>query len=56
MIEDLTQWGEAMNHLDAKPQLRAEEAYRDLDREARELVDRLQQEVGSRFTVTYTPW
>jgi hypothetical protein len=56
LIRDLREWGTAMDHLDANPSLRTGQAYRDLDRQARELVTRLQQEVGSRFTITYQPW
>jgi hypothetical protein len=56
LIEDLSAWGNAMDHLDANPPLRTEQAYRELDGRARDLVARLQQEVGSRFTVTYKPW
>lgn len=56
LIDDLGKWGTAMDHLDANPPLRTKEAYRDLDQQARELVVRLQREVGSRFTITYKPW
>lgn len=54
LIEDLSAWGRAMNDLDGPGG--TEQAYRDLDRQARELVPRLQQEVGSRFTIRYKPW
>jgi hypothetical protein len=56
LIDDLSEWGNAMEHLDASPPLRTEHAYRDLDQRARDLVARLQQELGSRFTVKYEPW
>ena len=56
LINDLGEWGDAMEHLDANPPLRTGQAYRDLDERAKALVARLQQEVGSRFTVTYKPW
>lgn len=56
LIHDLSEWGRAMNTLDGDPRLRTEQAYRDLDVRARELVERLQQEVGARFTVKYKPW
>jgi hypothetical protein len=56
LIHDLSTWGTAMGHLDADPPLRTAQAYRHLDQQARELVVRLRQEVGSRFTVTYKPW
>jgi hypothetical protein len=56
LIDDLGEWGDAMNHLDGHPPLRTEKAFRHLDERARVLVTRLQQEVGSRFNVTYTPW
>ncbi|MEX0427777.1 hypothetical protein AB3X52_09115 [Nocardioides sp. DS6] len=56
LILDLSEWGNAMGHLDANPPLQTEEAHRDLDHRARALVNRLQQELGSRFTVRYKPW
>ena len=56
LISDLSEWGTAMDHLDANPPLRTEQAYRDLDRQARELVGRIREEVGSRFTIVYQPW
>lgn len=56
LVDDLAAWGGAMEHLDANPRLRTDEAYADLDRRARELVERLRAEVGDRFTVTYEPW
>lgn len=56
LVRDLTAWGNAMDHLDAHPRLRTDEAYAELDRQARLLVERLQAEVGERFTVTYQPW
>lgn len=56
LINDLTDWGNAMNHLDANPLLNTEQALADLQRQAKELVDRLQQELDPRFTVEYKPW
>ena len=56
LIDDLRAWGTAMGHLDADSSLRTEQAYGDLDRQARALVVRVQQEVGPRFVVTYKPW
>ncbi|WP_295658102.1 hypothetical protein [uncultured Nocardioides sp.] len=55
LIDARSEWGNAMEHLDANPPLRTGEAFRDLDERARDLVSRLQQEVGSRFTITYKP-
>ena len=56
LVRDLRAWGEAMNELDADPRLRTDEAYAELDRQARALVERVQAAVGERFTVTYHPW
>lgn len=56
LIRDLSEWGNAMQNLDANPPLRTERAYDDLDQRARALVDRLQRELGARFTVKYKPW
>lgn len=56
LIDDLSEWGKAMSDLDANPPLRTEQAYRDLDQRGRDLVARLQHELGSRFTVKYKPW
>lgn len=56
LIEELGEWGNAMEHLDANPSLRTDQAYRELDQRAQGLVARLQQELESRFTVTYKPW
>lgn len=56
LIEDLTRWGGDMNELDATPSHRTKEACDALDARARALSQRLQQEVGSRYTVTYRPW
>lgn len=55
LIDDLAAWGNAMEHLDGNPRMRTDEAYADLDRRARELVGRIRDEVGERFTVTYQP-
>lgn len=56
LIEDLRRWGADMDALDAAPGRRTTEAYDDLDTRARELVQRLQQEFGSRYSVEYRPW
>lgn len=56
LINDLVAWGDAMNHLDAHLELRAEQAYEDLDEQARALVARLREEIGSRFRIDYVPW
>lgn len=56
LIQDLASWGNAMEFLDAKPPLRTEQAVRDLGQRAKELVQRLQQELAPRFSVKYKPW
>lgn len=56
LIEDLTRWGNDMLGLDANPGLRTEEAYEAIDLRAQALAQRLQQEVGSRYTIKYNPW
>ena len=56
LILDLEAWGNGMRALDADPPLRTEQAYPHQDRLARELVQRLQGELGSRYTVVYRPW
>ena len=56
LIEDLTRWGDSMLELDATPSQRTKEAYEGLDVRAQDLVQRLQTEVGSRYTVRYRPW
>lgn len=56
LIEDLTRWGDDMLSLDAAPSLRTEEAYEALDLRAQALAQRLQQEVGSRYTIRYSAW
>lgn len=56
LSRDLREWGNDMETLDANPPLRTEQAYRDLDLRARGLVERLQHEVGSRFTIEYKSW
>lgn len=56
VVDDLRAWGEAMEHLDANPRLGTPKAYRDLDRQAKKLVARLQDELAGRFTVTYVSW
>jgi hypothetical protein len=55
-VDDLRAWGEAMQHLDANPRLGTPKAYRDLDRQAKKLVARLEDELAGRFTVTYVSW
>ena len=56
LVDDLRAWGAAMQHLDANPRLGTPKAFRDLDRQAKKLVTRLQDEVGEGLTVTYVPW
>lgn len=56
LIEDLTRWGDSMLELDAAPSQRTQEAYERLDVRAQDLVQRLQTEVGSTYTVRYRPW
>jgi hypothetical protein len=56
LIRDLTDWGSAMQALDAHPSRRTKRAYDELDHQARALVEELQAELGSRLTVTYQPW
>lgn len=56
LINDLRQWGLDMNELDATPGRRTKEAYEGLDLRGRELARRVQQEVGSRYSVRYHPW
>ena len=56
LIQDLGSWGREMNALDAAPSRRTTDAYEALDARARALVQRLEQEIGSRFSVKYRPW
>ena len=56
LIDDLTRWGRDMDGLDAAPNRRTTDAYEALDARARDLVQRLQPEFGSRFSVKYKPW
>jgi hypothetical protein len=56
LVEDLRRWGLDMEELDANQEKRTEEAYADLDRRARDLARRLQDELGSRYRVDYRPW
>lgn len=56
LIEELARWGEEMDAVDAAPSRRTPEAYEQLDRRARALARRLQDELGARFTVRYRPW
>lgn len=56
LIDDLRAWGEAMDMLDVTPAMRTEQAHAELDRRARALVERLREELGPEFTVTYKPW
>ncbi len=56
LIEDLMGWGSDMESLDATPSRMTPNAYEALDVRARELVQRLHQELGSRFSVRYQPW
>ena len=60
LIETLTRWGNDMTGADATlpdgPPERHREAYDELDRRARVLVERLRREVGARYEVVYVPW
>ncbi len=56
LIEDLTRWGRDMEALDASASRRTIDAYEALDARARVLVQRLQRELGSRFSIKYLPW
>ena len=56
LIGDLTRWGLDMEDLDAVPSGKTTEAYEALNARARKLAERLQQELGSRYTVRYKPW
>ncbi|WP_158648112.1 hypothetical protein [Nocardioides houyundeii] len=61
LIEALTDWGSRMNHLDGtrwgqKSDAEWEQAYRDMDARARDLVERLRTELGTRYRVVYKPW
>ena len=56
LIEDLRAWGELMEQLDANPGMRTDQAYAELDRRARSLVERVREALGPAFTVTYVPW
>lgn len=56
IVDDLRAWGEAMENLDANPRLGTPKAFRDLDRQAKKLVARLEDELAGRFAVTYVSW
>lgn len=60
LIHELSRWGNEMNHLDAAGNRLSREglepAYGELDSRARDLVSRLQDELGDRYTVRYVPW
>jgi hypothetical protein len=56
LIHDLSEWGLDMNELDAAPRLRTKEAYEALDLRGRDLAQRLREEIGSRYRITYQPW
>ncbi|MEV5001704.1 hypothetical protein [Nocardioides sp. LML1-1-1.1] len=56
LVSDLRASGEAMEMLDANPGMRTDQAYAELDRRARTLVERVREELGPDFTVTYVPW
>jgi hypothetical protein len=57
LIDDLGRWGLDMNELDsAAPHRRTRKAFAALEVRGRELALRLQEEVGSRYTVEYRPW
>lgn len=51
----LREWGEAMNDLDGHRGA-TEAAHAELDRQGRELAERLREELRGRFEVTYHPW
>ena len=53
LIQDLTRWGLDMEELDAVPVRGTTDAYEALDVRARELAERLQQELGPRYSVRY---
>lgn len=55
LIRDLADWGRVMNELDGRAVVR-EGSYRNLDRQAVELMARLRDELDPRFTVVYKPW
>lgn len=55
LIVELIRWGGDMEALDGAHGV-PESRYEALDLRARTLVDRLQQELGSQFTVKYRPW
>ena len=56
LIEDMAAWGNYMNRLDGEPSLRTDGGRTEMNRQGRVLADRLQAELGSRYTVEYKPW
>lgn len=56
LIEDLRKWGLDMEALDASPSRRTTEAHEALHARARQLVRRLQEDVGSRYRIVHHPW
>lgn len=56
LIADMAAWGDYMELLDSDPSIRTDGAWAEMRRQGRLLADRLQDEVGSRYTITYKPW
>lgn len=56
LTNDLRRWGLDMIGLDATAESRTHDAYVALDERARGLVQRLRDEIGSRWSVEYSPW
>jgi hypothetical protein len=54
LIAAMAEWGDAMDRLDGTASSAAE--YTALDLVGRALAERLQAEVGDRYTVVYRPW
>lgn len=61
LVRALSAWGQDMNSADGTPWNRRskdewEQAYRELDARARDLVEWLRRELAPRYEVTYKPW
>lgn len=61
LIQALTAWGQDMNNADGTPWNRRskdewEQAYRELNARARDLVEWLRRKLAPRYEVTYKPW